>query len=103
MYERLLARPLRSGRNSVLVLGPRQVGKSTLLASLEPDLTINLASPATFRDYVARPEQLEAELRGARAEVRTVFLDEVQRVPALLDVVQVILDGMPGRFRFLLS
>src|SRR5439155_329013 len=79
------------------------VGKSTLLASLEPDLTINLASPATFRDYVAQPERLEAELRGAQAGVRTIFLDEVQRVPAILDAVQVILDEMRGRFRFLLS
>ena len=79
------------------------MGKSTLLASLEPDLTINLASPATFRDYVAQPERLEAELRGAQAGVRTIFLDEVQRVPAILDAVQVILDEMRGRFRFLLS
>ena len=64
---------------------------------------VNLASPATFRDYVARPERLEAELRAASPRVRTVFLDEVQRVPALLDLVQVLLDERPVRFRFLLS
>ncbi len=103
MYERLLTRRLGTSQKSVLVLGPRQVGKSTLLRSLEPDLTLNLASPATFRLYVSRPEQLEHELRAADAGVRTVFLDEVQRVPALLDVVQVIVDETPRRFRFLLS
>lgn len=46
---------------------------------------------------------MEAELQAAGQNIRTVFLDEVQRVPALLDVVQVILDSEPGRFRFLLS
>lgn len=103
MYERLLAPVLQAGSRSVLLLGPRQTGKSTLLASLRPDLTLNLASPATFRDYIRSPERLEAELRAAPASVRTVLLDEVQRVPALLDVVQVLLDERKRRFRFLLS
>jgi len=103
VYERLLARRLARDKKSVLLLGPRQVGKSTLLGALGPDLSLNLASPAVFRDYVSRPERLEAELRAARPSVRTVLLDEVQRVPALFDVVQVLLDEHPGRFRFLLS
>jgi uncharacterized protein len=102
VFERVLRSRLAASRRSVLVLGPRQVGKSTLLHSLGPDLTVNLASPATFRDYVARPEPLEAELRAAGPDVRTVFLDEVQRVPALLDLVQVLLDERPVRLRFLL-
>ncbi len=103
MYERVLLPTLARGRRNVLLLGPRQVGKSTLLSSLEPDLTINLASPATFRDYVTQPERLELELRAADRAVRTVFIDEVQRVPALLDAVQVLVDDQPRRFRFLLS
>ena len=32
-----------------------------------------------------------------------MFIDEVQRVPALLDVAQVFIDEQPDRFRFLLS
>lgn len=103
MFDRLLAPVLRSSRRSALVLGPRQVGKSTLLAMLEPDLVVNLADPGAFRDYVAQPERLSRELASAPQETMTVFLDEVQRVPALLDVVQVLLDQRPPRFRFLLS
>ena len=103
MFDRLLAPVLRSSQRSALVLGPRQVGKSTLLASLEPDLVVNLADPGAFRDYVAHPERLGRELAAAPPETRTVFLDEVQRVPALLDAVQVLLDERPPRFRFLLS
>ena len=103
MYERALRSRLLGTSRSVLLLGPRQVGKSTLLQSLSPDRIINLASPAIYRDYVAHPERLESELAAAGEARNTVFLDEVQRVPALLNAVQVILDESPGRFRFLLS
>ena len=103
MYPRLLTSVLRSSPRSVLLLGPRQVGKSTLLAGLHPDLALNLASPGTFRDFVRQPERLEQELATAPPSVRTVLIDEVQRVPALLDAVQVLLDEQPSRFRFLLS
>lgn len=103
MYKRTLEVHLRCTDRSVLVLGPRQVGKSTLLSSLKPDLSLNLASPRVFRDYASHPERLERELAAAGPTVETVFLDEVQRVPALLDAVQVSLDERPNRFRFLLS
>lgn len=103
MYDRALRPRLSRTRRGVLLLGPRQVGKSTLLASLKPDVFINLASPAVFREYVSQPERLELELGAAAPRVRTILIDEVQRVPALLDAVQTIIDERPGRFRFLLS
>ena len=103
MYERLLAPQLNGNRRSILLLGPRQVGKSTLLASLAPDLRIDLSSLDTFRHYVSDPGRLERELDAAPASIRTVFIDEVQRVPALLDAVQSQVDRHPRRFRFLLS
>jgi len=103
MYTRLLDPILRSNRRSALILGPRQVGKSTLLSAIGPELALNLASPREFREFVTHPERLERELDAAPRNVRTVFIDEVQRVPALLNVVQLFLDEQPGRFRFLLS
>lgn len=103
MYERVLRRHLLSSPRSALVIGPRQVGKSVLLGSLQPEMIVNLAEPAAFREYAARPERLERELAGAGRSVKTVFLDEVQRVPALLDAIQAILDRDPRRVRFLLS
>jgi predicted AAA+ superfamily ATPase len=103
VYERLLSDRLRSHGRSVLLLGPRQVGKSTLLRALGPHRTIDLASPSAFRDYIGQPERLERELADAPPSVRSIMLDEVQRVPALLDVVQTVLDAHPHRFRFLLS
>lgn len=103
MYERLLSAQIKAHRRSLLLLGPRQVGKSTLLGFLGPDLVINLASLSTFRQYVSDPGLLERELDAAPAHMRTVLIDEVQRVPALLDAVQAVVDRHPRRFRFLLS
>lgn len=51
VFERLLLARLRSSPRSALVLGPRQVGKSTLLGLLQPDLTVNLADPGEHRRY----------------------------------------------------
>ena len=73
MFTRIARNPIAHPPRSVLLLGPRQVGKSTLLASLDPDLSINLASPATYGDYVRQPERLELELRAAGQDVCTVF------------------------------
>jgi predicted AAA+ superfamily ATPase len=64
---------------------------------------VDLASLASFRQYVADPERLERELSAAPPAIRTVLIDEVQRVPALLDAVQAVSDSRPRRFRFLLS
>ena len=94
---------LRATPSSILVLGPRQVGKSTLLGAMKPDLVLNLADPGVHRRYLAHPELLLETLEAAPTSTRVVFVDEVQKVPALLDAIQVVLDAKPKRFRFLLS
>jgi predicted AAA+ superfamily ATPase len=98
VIDRLIAPRLRASKKSVLLLGARQVGKSTLLQDLGPDLTINLASPSVYRDYVTHPERLEDELRAAPPSVRTVFIDEVQRLPALLNEVHRLIESRRIRF-----
>ena len=103
MYERSLVPILKRSEKSLLLLGPRQVGKSTLLRSLGPDRIIDLSFPSEFRTYLGRPETLEHELLAAGPDVRTVLIDEVQKVPELLDVAQAFLDREPKRFRFLFS
>jgi uncharacterized protein len=103
MLTRRLGAVLREGRQSVLLLGPRQTGKSTLMAALGPDLTLNLARESVFLELARNPSALEERL-AARPEARlTVFLDEVQRLPSLLNTVQAVLDEQPQRYRFLLT
>lgn len=100
MFSRELRAILASERRSVLLLGPRQTGKTTLLRSLAPDIEINLAKESTFLDFQADPEALENVVRAKKP--KTVFIDEVQRVPSLLNTVQAILD-QPSHPRFFLS
>jgi len=95
MIQRTLEKLLRGSGKSLLLLGPRQTGKSTLVASLKPDLTINLAHEPTFLEFARNPEELEQRL-GATRNLRTVFLDEIQRLPSLLNTIQSILDRGGG-------
>lgn len=102
MVIRGLASALASSPKSVLLLGPRQVGKSTLISSLAPDITINLAHEPTFLEFLSNPSELEQRL-GTRPARATVFIDEVQRIPSLLNTVQALLDREPKRFKFYLT
>jgi len=96
MYiDRLLSILLKDNRKSVLILGPRQTGKSTLIKKLNPDLEINLADEETFVRFLSDPALIKNMLGNAKS----VFVDEVQRLPSLLNTIQGILDSKhPPRF-----
>jgi predicted AAA+ superfamily ATPase len=83
----------------VLLLGPRQTGKTTLLNGLGSAMALNLAAPATRQRYERRPDLLRAEVErlAARRASPVVVLDEVQKVPALLDVAQDLMDRKVAR------
>jgi len=102
MQDRMVGHLVASLNKSLLLLGPRQVGKSTLIKSLKPDLYLNLASEGTFLTYAKDPDLLRREL-NENASAKLVAIDEVQRVPALLNSVQVLIDDGPTDRRFLLS
>ena len=101
MILRRLAGALAKSKKSLLLLGPRQTGKSTLIRSLSPDLTINLAHESTYLEFARNPNELEERLGAGR--YKTVFIDEVQRLPRLLNSVQVILDEPRPSVRFYLT
>jgi predicted AAA+ superfamily ATPase len=104
VYRRLLLDTLSTGRKSVLLLGPRQVGKTTLLRELGPDLTIDLSDLASLRRFQQRPESLDEDLAALpTAKRQTILVDEIQRVPALLDQMQGWIDREGGRLRFLVT
>src|SRR3990172_378828 len=103
MYTRRLSGILQRSTKSVLLLGPRQVGKSTLMRELQPDLEINLVHEPTFLAFARDPNELEARLGALRGgKMRTVFIDEIQRLPGLLNTIQSILDRPGHGLRFLL-
>ncbi len=92
--ERALARG-----KGVLLLGPRQTGKTTLLGGVEAALTLDLASPQVRQRYERQPQLLQGEVEALSARRRSpvVVLDEVQKVPALLDVAQNLMDRKVAR------
>lgn len=91
---------LRRGK-SILLLGPRQTGKTTLLERLTADLFVSLVEPAVRQRYERDPTQLLGEiaaLKPERGRRPLVVLDEVQKVPSLLDVVQAGTDRRLAQF-----
>ncbi len=101
MIDRIIESRLRNAKKSILLLGPRQTGKSTLVRSLRPALEVNLARETEFLTFSANPSELEERL--AKTRPSTVFIDEVQRLPSLLNTVQALIDdakigGAPLKF-----
>ena len=73
-------------RNSFFLIGPRGVGKTSWLKHEFKDVIwIDLLNDKLYRQLLARPESL-AELI-ANDSSKTVVIDEIQRVPALLNEI----------------
>lgn len=84
-YKRELFLP-PIGKSTFFLWGARQTGKSTLLREFYPDCKwINLLKADEFRRYSTQPELLREELAFNPSPM--VVIDEVQKVPALLDEV----------------
>lgn len=105
MIARRLFTRLQQSTKSILLLGPRQTGKSTLVAQLTPDLTINLFHEPTYLEFARNPHELEERLAAlpANGGRQSIFIDEVQRLPSVLNTVQVMLDRPRNPYRFLLT
>ena len=94
-----LTRILERGK-SVLLLGPRQTGKTTLVSKYPADLSITLLIAKTRRQYEADPDRLIREveaLHQANGKPPIVVVDEIQKVPALMDAVQYLIDNKRGQ------
>lgn len=83
------------------LFGPRGTGKSTWLKARYPQAEwFDLLDPELLRELAAYPERLADRL--ARSTCDTVVIDEVQKVPALLDVVHREIESKRKR-RFVLT
>ena len=88
-------------RQSAFLWGPRKTGKSTYLRSAFPDsLTFDLLQSDLMLDLARRPALLRERLLAApRDKLRhPVILDEVQKVPPLLDEVHWLIENRGLRF-----
>lgn len=89
-----------AGSESFFLWGPRQTGKSTLLRATYGDARwIDLLKSEEFRRYLARPELLREEVEAAGPGAgRQIVIDEIQKVPALLDEVHWLIENRGLRF-----
>lgn len=85
-------------KKSILLLGPRQTGKTTLVKSLNANLYINLARPEMRQLYEKDPSRLTREVEAMTEELPLVIVDEIQKVMPLLDAVQDLIDSQAAQF-----
>jgi predicted AAA+ superfamily ATPase len=98
MFTRSLTPPDRS----FFLFGPRGTGKSTWIRSrFEGALVVNLLLPQNMVRYEHDPSLFRAEVL-ARPKAEWIVIDEVQRVPKLLDEVHFLMEEKSYR-RFVLS
>lgn len=88
-------------KTSFMLLGPRGVGKSTLInQELKFELEISLLQSKYFLPLKSNPSLLEEWTKGLK-EGAWIFIDEVQKIPALLDEVHHLYEKR--KFNFALS
>lgn len=101
LIKRIIESSLCSSNKSLLLFGPRQTGKSTLLGQLFASaLKINFADEAEYLDFAANPRLLEQRIGAKRQQ--TVVINEIQRLPSLLNTIQKLVDDNKG-LRFILT
>ena len=93
-YMRLLT---LTTEETFFLWGPRQSGKSTLLKKFFSDAYwIDLLLPDVYRTYLTNPEQLIEEV--TLKEIEFVVIDEIQKIPQLLDVVHWLIENRGVNF-----
>lgn len=90
MYPRALDLSIKVAQKSHFLFGARQTGKSTLLRNLFPDaLCVDMLAADTFRLLSSNPESLR---RSLAPNQKLVIIDEVQKLPSILDEVHLLIE-----------
>lgn len=109
LYDRVIRKQLeyyfKKGMN-VLLLGPRQVGKTTIAKTFKFDLNINLSinKERLFYeknlDFLSKRIESLAKTKGKKTSSKKpfIYIDEIQKVPALLDELQALIDDKKAQF-----
>lgn len=102
-YAGMFARTAEPPARSFFLFGPRGTGKSTWLRHVLPDaLWFDLLRTHTILALSRQPQSFRQEVE-AQPRGRWVVIDEVQRLPTLLNEVHALLSERPGAWRFALS
>lgn len=102
-FKRLAALSLT---HSFFLFGARGTGKSTLLREtfpFEKALYINLLDPSEEDRFARNPNELQHLVNNLSPKIQFVIVDEVQKVPKLLDVVHLLIETHPSKKIYILT
>ncbi len=112
MFPRILELAILPSYQSFFLFGARTTGKSTLVSEYfksltTPTLTYNLLKSDDYLRLHSRPSilrhEIESLLKKQSSSILQVHIDEVQKIPPLLDEVHALLETYPKKVRFILS
>ena len=98
MFHRIINLP---ETHSFFLFGPRGTGKSTLIkAKLDEAKTfyVDLLLYQTETQYARDPDLLYRQVKALSPTVSTVVIDEIQKIPKLLDIVHKLIEETDKRF-----
>lgn len=96
MYKRLLNAPLLS-KTSFFLFGPRGTGKTSWTRAMLPNgLIFDLLSMDTYTEFLERPSLLEEKIPKGFND--WIIIDEIQRIPDLLNEVHRLIESRGYRF-----
>jgi len=101
--DRILKLPLK---HSFFLFGPRQVGKTTLIKNsfgLDSCLIYDLLIPEELRRLKMNPGRFRDEIIYRDSKYTHVFIDEVQKLPEILDEIHYLLENMKKPPAFIVS
>jgi len=98
MKNRLLILPKDE---SFFLFGARGVGKTTLLKHLswfESSLYINLLVSGEESRFTRNPDELSSIVKALPDETTHIIIDEIQKIPRLLDIVHDLIETTSKKF-----
>ncbi|MFZ4396750.1 MAG: AAA family ATPase [Kiritimatiellia bacterium] len=99
----MITRQQKRPDHSFFLFGPRGTGKTTWMKQVLPDaLWFDLLRTQTLLALSRQPESFRQQVEG-RPQGNWVVVDEVQRLPSLLNEVHALIAEHGARYRFALS
>lgn len=97
--KRILQKPDKS----FFLLGPRATGKSTWLKEqVKPDFTIDLLRARDYQKYSTNLNLLREVIEG-NPNFKVIVVDEIQKLPELLDEVHSLIFDSGNKLQFILT
>ncbi len=97
-YPRILNISNLLNNKSFFLFGPRATGKTDLISRQLPDaIVFDLLDAGTYSKLLRRPKIIEETVKGASSS-QIIVIDEIQKLPKLLDEVHRVMGKHNARF-----